>query len=245
MPAKCREVHGTSRHVPGTISSGSSGYPARVAAETTPRSSRIGSRILVALAILLGAVIAASVLAVLPPVASPTLPDDAEARGEAFEQALAAALTKVRPAGEEWAIAIDPADINAWLATRLPKWIAHDPGLANLARATTLRLAAIDGALLLEDSARPNGAPIISLPLTVSIDSGRLRLGTGTARIGRLPVPGSGSALAAYLRTSLDELASGPAEIRLSDRRRVAVRAVSCVPGELRLLFAAVPAASP
>ena len=71
------------------------------------------------------------------------------------------------------------------------------------------------------------------------------RVAIGTARIGRLPVPGSGSALAAYLSASLDELSSGAAEIRLSDRRRVALRAVSCQPGELRLLFATLPAASP
>ena len=198
-----------------------------------------------ALALLLGAAIAAVLLAAMPPVARPILPDDAEARGEAFEQALAAALTKVRPAGEEWAIAIDPADMNAWLATRLPKWIEHDPALANLSRATTLCLAAIDGALILEDSARPSGAPIVSLPLTPIVEGDRFRLAIGTARIGRLPVPGSGSALAAFLRASLDELASGPAEIRLSDRRRVALRAVSCQPGELRLLFATLPAASP
>ena len=134
--------------VPGTLSGWSGGYPARVTAETAPRSSHLGPRILVALAILLGAAIAAFVLAAMPPVARPTLPDDAEARGEAFERALAAALTKVRPAGEEWAIAIDPADINAWLAIRLPKWIEHDLTLANLSRATTLRLAAIDGALI-------------------------------------------------------------------------------------------------
>ena len=198
-----------------------------------------------ALALLLGAALAAFVLAAMPPVARPLLPDDASARGEAFEQALAAALTKVRPAGDEWAIAIDPADINAWLATRLPKWIEHDPALANLARATTLRVAAIDGAILLEDSARPSGAPIVSLPLTPAVDDDRFRLAIGTARIGRLPVPGSGSALAAYLRASLDQLSSGAAEIRLSDRRRVALRAISCQPGELRLLFATLPAASP
>ena len=70
------------------------------------------------LALLFGAALASFMLAAMPPVARPTLPVDASARGEAFEQALAATLTKVRPAGEEWAIAIDPADINAWL--RLP-----------------------------------------------------------------------------------------------------------------------------
>jgi hypothetical protein len=47
----------------------------------------------------------------MPPAARAMLPVDPDARGEAFEQALAAQLTMIRPAGEEWAIAIDPADV--------------------------------------------------------------------------------------------------------------------------------------
>lgn len=198
-----------------------------------------------ALALLLGAAIAAGFLAAMPPVVRPSLPDDAEVRGEAFEKSLAAELTAIRPAGEEWAIAIDPADINAWLATRLPKWIEHDPDLADLAPAATIRIAAIDGALVIEDSARANGAPVVSLPLEPTLDGGRLHLGIGTARIGRLPVPGSAAALAAFLADSLDELASGTAGIRLTDGRRVELRAISCAPRRIALLFATVPAASP
>jgi len=197
------------------------------------------------LALLFGAALASFMLAAMPPVARPTLPVDASARGEAFEQALAATLTKVRPAGEEWAIAIDPADINAWLATRLPQWIAHDPALADLAPATTIRIAAISGALILEDSVRPPGAAVVSLPVAPTLADGRLTLSIGTARIGRLPIPGAASALAALLRTALDDLASGPAQIRLGDGRRVELRDISCEPGRIALAFATLPAASP
>ena len=227
-------------------------YCARVPAppHASPTAHRAPSsprrfRIALASALLLGAALTAILLAAIPPVARPTLPLDADLRGEAFEQALAAALTKIRPPGEEWAIAVDPADINAWLATRLPKWIEHDPSLSALASATTLRIASIDDTLILEDSVRASGAPVLSLPIAPSIEAGRLTLAIGTARVGRLPVPGSGSALASYLREHLDKLASGPAEIRLSDGRRVALRSLACEPGELRLLFATLPAASP
>jgi len=161
-------------------------------------------------AALVGAIPIALFLAAMPPATRASLPDDATARGEAFEQALVAALTKIRPAGEEWAIAIDPADLNAWLATRLPRWIAHDPELAALAPATTLRVAALDGTLIIEDSARAPGDAVISLPVTPSLADGRLHLDIGLARIGRLPVPLAGSALATLLRESLDRLAAGP-----------------------------------
>lgn len=181
----------------------------------------------------------------MPPVTRASLPENAPARGEAFEQALAAALTKIRPAGEEWAIAVDPADLNAWLATRLPQWIAHDPELTSLAPATALRVAAIDGTLILEDSARAPGSAVISLPVTPSLTDGHLHLDIGVARIGRLPVPLAGSAIATLLRDSLDRLAAGPAEIRLADRRRVELRALSCEPRRIALLFATRPAASP
>lgn len=194
---------------------------------------------------LVSAIPIALFLAAMPPATRASLPDDATARGEAFEQALVAALTRIRPAGEEWAIAIDPADLNAWLATRLPQWIAHDPELAALAPATTLRVAALDGTLIIEDSARAPGDAVISLPVTPSLADGRLHLDIGLARIGRLPVPLAGSALATLLRESLDRLAAGPAEIPLADRRRVELRALSCEPRRIALLFATRPAASP
>lgn len=197
------------------------------------------------LALLVGAAIAVVVLAAIPPVARPVLPDDAEARGEAFEQALAATLTKVRPAGEEWAIAIDPADINAWLATRLPKWIEHDPALADLAPATTIRIAAVHDALILEDSLRAPSAAVVSLPVEPTLGDGRLTLAIGTARIGRLPIPGAASALASLIRGTLDDLASGPAQIRLGDGRRVELRDISCESGRIALAFVTLPAASP
>jgi hypothetical protein len=196
-------------------------------------------------AALVGAIPIALFLAAMPPATRASLPDDATARGEAFEQALVAALTKIRPAGEEWAIAIDPADLNAWLATRLPQWIAHDPELAALAPATTLRVAALEGALIIEDSARASADAVVSLPVTPSLVGGRLHLDIGLARIGRLPVPLAGSALATLLRESLDRLAAGPAEIPLADRRRVELRALSCEPRRITLLFATRPAASP
>lgn len=192
-----------------------------------------------------GAALAAFFLAAMPPAARPQLPVDPAVRGEALEQALAAAISRIRPAGEEWAISIDPADINAWLATRLPQWIEHDPALAELSAVTSVRVASLAGALVVEDSIRASGSPVLTVPVVPQLVDGRLRLDIGLARIGRLPVPGAASALATLLRASLDRLASGPAQIRLGDGRRIELRDLACEPGELRLLFATLPAASP
>lgn len=192
-----------------------------------------------------GALAAAFLLAALPPAARPSLPADPVARGEAFEQALAAAMTSIRNPGEEWAISIDPSDINAWLATRLPRWIEHDAALADFAPAQSVRIASLDGTLILEDSARASGDPVVSLPVAPALSESRLTLSIGTARVGRLPVPGLASALASLLRESLDDLAAGPARIRLADGRLVELRAISCEPGRIALLFATLPAASP
>ena len=187
-----------------------------------PRSSR-SSRVLIVIKVvgaLAVVMFAALFLAALPPVARAGLPEDPVARGEAFEQALVAAITKIRPAEEEWAVAIDPTDINSWLATRLPKWIEHDPELAELAPACTIRLASIEGALIIEDSVRASGAAVISLPVAPQLSDGRLRLDIGFARIGRLPIPG------------------------VADGRRVELREISCKPRRIELLLATLPAAS-
>lgn len=191
-----------------------------------------------------GLVLAAVVLALLPPAQTAKLPSDPVARGEAFEQALAAALTKVRPAGEDWAVAIDPADVNAWLATRLPKWIEHDPSLASFRGATALRIASTDGALRVEDRIAGDWL-MLSLPIEVAIETGRLRIGFGMARLGRLPVPGVGTALAESVSAELEglDLDARAPELPLADGRAVEVREISCEDGRVALRLATRAAA--
>jgi len=200
-----------------------------------------------------GAIAALAVLALIPPAARPALPGDALARGEALEQALVAAVTKVRdPAGETWAIAIDPADVNAWLATRLPKWIEHDPSLAPFARATTLRISAADGALIVDAPVGPEVLGLVGtlrLPLALE-DSpdARLIVDIGAAHIGLLPVPVSdaGWEAAGVLSNELARFEAWYPErrFRLADGRCVAVRAISCEDGRIKIRFATLPAAA-
>ena len=195
-------------------------------------------RIRFALALIGGALLAIIALACLPPSQRAQLPLDGPAYKGAHHS-LAAAITKVRPAGEEWAIAIDPADINAWLATRLPKWIEHDPTLADLTPITALRIASTTDALQVE---QPYGPFIASLAFTPSIEDERIAVSIATPRIGRLPIPGLASELTIALQSHL--AASSPhaiARFRLADDRRIEVREISCKPGRIALLFATLP----
>ena len=204
----------------------------------------------VAAAALAGLLVAVCVLALWPPPGRPSLPANPEARGEALEQALVAAVTKVRdPAGESWAIAIDPADINAWLATRLPKWIAHDPELAPFAAAERLRLGAEDGAVVLDAPVGPGFLGLVGtvrVPLELDERSQRLRIDVAAARVGRLPIPfaatglGSGGTLAEEV-ARLEERYPGR-RFRLADGRFIEVRAISCEEGRIKIRFATRPA---
>jgi hypothetical protein len=202
--------------------------------------------------IALGGCASAALLALIPPTGRPTLPPDAVIRGEALEQALVAAVTKVRdPAGEEWAIAIDPADINAWLATRLPKWATHDPEFAPFAAASAVRIGSEDGAVTLETPIGPAALGLVAtvqMPLELAEGEERLFVDIGGVRIGRLPIPlaEAGFDSAGKFLDELQRLeARHPGRrFRLGDGRCIEVRAISCEEGRIKIRFATLPAAA-
>jgi hypothetical protein len=201
-------------------------------------------------AVAAGGLLAAVVLAFVPPAGRPTLPEGAVTRGEALEQALVAAVTKVRaPEGESWAIAIDPADINAWLATRLPKWVAHDPEFAPFAAASEVRIGSEDGAVILETPIGPNALGLIAtVRMSLELGEGdeRLRTDIGGVRVGRLPIPLADAGLdaAGKVQAELQRLeARHPGRrFRLGDGRFIEVRAISCEDGRIKIRFATLPA---
>lgn len=202
--------------------------------------------------IALGGCASAALLALIPPAGRPTLPPDAVIRGEALEQALVAAVTKVRdPAGEEWAIAIDPADINAWLATRLPKWATHDPEFEPFAAASAVRIGSEDGAVTLETPIGPAALGLVAtvqMPLELAEGEERLFTDIGGVRIGRLPIPlaEAGFDSAGKFLDELQRLeARHPGRrFRLGDGRCIEVRAISCEDGRIKIRFATLPAAA-
>ena len=203
-----------------------------------------------ALATAAAGLIAAVVLAFVPPAGRPTMPVDAVARGEAFEQALVAAVTKVRdPNGASWAIAVDPADINAWLATRLPKWVAHDPEFASFAGAAEVRIGSEDGALVVESPVGPRALGLVGtvrVPLELVEGDPQVRAEIGSVRVGRLPVPlaevGFDDAERVVAEVARLESRYPGRRFRLGDGRFIEVQAISCDSGRIKVRLATLPA---
>jgi len=215
-----------------------------------PRQSRESRTLRIAFAVVGGLLLAGCVLAFWPPPGRPSLPANADARGEALEQALIAAVTKVRdPAGETWAIAIDPADINAWLATRLPKWVAHDPEFEPFAAASEVRIGSEDGAVVVESPVGPRALGLVGtvrVPLELAAGDARLHVEVGRVRIGRLPVPLSELGFDAAERVVAEiarlEARHPGRRFRLADGRIIEVQAVSCEDGRIKVRLATFPA---
>lgn len=175
----------------------------------------------------------------------------AVATGERLESAVIEQFTRVRPEEEPtWAIACRDEAANAWLATRLPRWIEHlgaaDPG--------ALQLRFLPGAIEIGVS-RP-GAPFASARLAPTVIDGALRLQVVGGGVASLRMPGSAAALIAERLTIVEDGAdaewvaaarsllageSVPARVDLGDGRLVEVVDVEVLPGELRARLRTLP----
>lgn len=149
-------------------------------------------------------------------------------RGAAFEQAIVAEFTRVRPSDAAWAVRIEEADVNAWLTDRLPKWlesrelpvpgavrISFEPGVCRLG----VRKGSLVAWLSLAPLARGDG----------------LSLEWVWSGVGSLPVPVLPLRLPADLESGLGR------PIPLPDGRRVRVLDVEALPGEVRLRLRTEP----
>ena len=144
---------------------------------------------------------------------------EADARAAGFEKALAAAIHQVR-APEPWAIAIDPDDLNGWLAQRWRPW-------AEFARESIpddLRSQPLEHAALAIDG---EGSLLVMLSRQGRIDWCRLEVVGEQGSVG-LEVTGIGAGalplpvvLAGGLAGDLARLGSGLPAMHLADGRTV------------------------
>ncbi len=160
---------------------------------------------------------------------------ESDRRARDLEQNLAAAVSRVRPDGEAWAIRIQDADINAWLAIRLPAWTSHDPTLA----------WPIPGA-----SAQVRfeaGHAIVGLALEGRVWTGafglfvepeRIRIEPGSGAVGRMPVPAGAAMVAKLLEGEGATTLSLPRAYALGDGRTLELRRIDIVEGAIELEFA-------
>jgi hypothetical protein len=145
----------------------------------------------------------------------------ASERGAALEQALAAAFTRVRPDTPEWSIRIRESDINDWLGTRLPAWLASQQA----PDAGPVQCLILEGRAMLGVQ---RGAAVVWVRGTPVARDGGVSIVEGGGGVGRLPVP------LIQPQAALAELITSR-PIPLADGRQVRILDLELLPGEARL----------
>lgn len=220
------------------------------------RRARLRSALLAA-ATIVGALLVIALVQLRPPAwwAPVGAVDEALAtRAERFEQACVSELHRVREAPGPWAVRLREADMNAWLAARLPLWCDH-AGIERVGDAQ-VRLTADSIELALATPALP---AIAVVRLRPAVEGSSLRPTVDAVRLGRLPLPlfgeravrstllalGEGDAQGELQSALVAALRNEPIDttFELSDGRRVRLRDLEVRDGELLLEFETLPAA--
>lgn len=172
---------------------------------------------------------------------------DAVALGEEFEQGCVSEVHRVRPDAEPWAVRIKAEEVNAWLATRLPKWCAH-AGVPELGDA---EVRFTEGTIELAVDV-PDLPSVVVARLAPEVTEAGILAHVEGASIGRLPM--SFLARPSMVRT-VSSMAGGeadesvkallaaiggepaPRDFELADGRHVRLRDIEVHEGELLLEF--------
>ena len=155
--------------------------------------------------------------------------DAALETARSLEQGIASETTRVRAKGsEEWSVRVRAADLNAWLAARLPQWLEHDRSLPWPDGVERVRVAIdADGLALAADW---NGFVVTT---RWRVDSGEggapATLRAAGSSVGSLPVPFA-SGVGAWFVPELGRPLALRA--RLGDGRSVTVSDVEFSGGE-------------
>lgn len=187
---------------------------------------------------------------------APLDPDDQQTArlAERIEYRLAEEAHKVRAEPKPWWIEIKQDQINAWLAARLPEWIAHAHGIQWPADAGLPQIDVDTGVVRVGlDIETDAGARYLVAHVEPSIVDGKLALALDGMSVGRLWIPGSSVAAVvdrladteagAWLddpgvKTLIGLLEDGrriDPTLTLNDGRRVRVLDVRCNRGALLL----------
>ncbi|MHC4219202.1 MAG: hypothetical protein ACYSU7_12190 [Planctomycetota bacterium] len=125
---------------------------------------------------------------------SPVETDDetTAALAERVEYRLAEEAHKVRPEPKPWWIKIRQDQINAWLASRLPEWVAHEQGLQWPAQVGQPQVHLESGAVTLGVDIDTNaGTRYVAARVVPRIIDGELALALDGISVGRVWIPGS------------------------------------------------------
>tara|TARA_Y100001933_G_C18971811_1_gene552887 strand:+ start:554 stop:1321 length:768 start_codon:yes stop_codon:yes gene_type:complete len=194
-----------------------------------------------------------------PPWYAPPEADDASASDTAqqAEFALVENLQKIRESGASWKLRISDEAVNAWLAIRLVKWLAHEghppwPEYLGLPQVHTTPSGMVIAIELVPD----NGARrVLGLQLAPAITDQTMHLDIVGGLIGRLPVPSPPGSLLELVREAasdgdeasilaVDYLIDGadfPSEVELVDGRIVRLDAITLEEGAFVLEARTLP----
>lgn len=124
---------------------------------------------------------------------APPSPDDdeVEAYADRVEYRMVEEAQRIRDTREIWKLRVREEQINAWLATRLPKWVAHQHDIdwpEQLGR-IQLNLGADQSSLAIEyfERDRPR---VLVVHGRMFYDGGALCIAVEQIDLGRLPLPG-------------------------------------------------------
>jgi hypothetical protein len=184
-----------------------------------------------------------------PPWWSPLDPHDGQtaALAERVEYRLAEEAHEVRPDPGPWWIEIRQDQVNAWLAARLPAWVAHTHGLQWPAGVGLPQVKLDTGAVRVGLEIRTeSGTRYVVAHLAPDIVEGELALSLDGISVGRLWIPGSavGTVMERLRQTGVGKALDDPGfepliqvldggrridpTLTLNDGRRVRVLDVRC-----------------
>lgn len=163
-----------------------------------------------------------------------TLAEDplSAAKGSELEQQLAAAISKIRPPAEPWAIRIRDTDINAWIAARLPQWKAHDPALAWPMDGAAVQVRFDEQIATVAIAAEDR---VWSASCSVAVIPGAVAITPEGGAIGVLPLPGGAALTLRWLEGDGARTLRLPRTFNLGDGRQVEVLRVKLHAGAVEI----------
>jgi len=182
------------------------------------------------------------------------------------EHRLAEELHNIRDDGAPWQIRIRESHVNAWLATRMPRWLEHERGVEWPDRLGTPQVRFDPQRVSIAVPVRRSGSSTrdrshgrtFTVTLEPTLDQSELRFALTGIRVGRLPVPGDPQAqlarfgppapdagesdFAAYLRQLVHGAVGVDPTLTLVDDRQIIMTEVRVGRGVLDLTMLTTPA---
>ena len=95
----------------------------------------------------------------------------------------------VRPMEDEWGVRVHESQINAWLASRLPKWLAHHDLREWNEAVRLVQVHVEDGALTIGAQISGGLQPrVVSVRLVPTLEDGRLAVVADSVSVGRISI---------------------------------------------------------